>query len=500
MYFLGYDIGSSFVKASIIEGETGRLVAAATAPDKEMKIHAPKPGWAEQEPETWWSNVKLVTAKLFKQKNIRRENIKAIGISYQMHGLVIVDKNQKVLRPSIIWCDSRAGAIGDRAFQKIGIKKCLEHFLNSPGNFTASKLKWVMDNEPKVYERIHQFMLPGDYIAMKMSGEIQTTSGGLSEGVFWDYKKDDVAKILLRHYGIPDSLIPDLVSVFSLQSQITPSAAKELGLNPGTVIAYRAGDQPNNAFSLNCLNPGEVAATAGTSGVIYGVTDQPVYDEKSRVNAFVHVNHDENDHRYGILLCINGTGILNGWMKRFLNTGGKITYDKMNQLAQQAPVGSDGLLFYPFGNGAERVFENRNPGAALQNFHFNTHHPNHLLRAAQEGIVFALNYGLDIMKDMDIRPKVIRAGESNMFLSPVFRQALASLTGTAIELYNTDGAQGAARGAAVGYGFYRNYKEAFRNLNKIHTVEPDKHLSKIYRETYAHWLQGLNNILTKTNN
>lgn len=495
MYFIGYDIGSSFVKASLMEGETGRMVAAASAPDKEMKINAPKPGWAEQHPELWWENVKAATAKLFKRRNIRKEDIQAIGLSYQMHGLVLVDKKQKVLRPSVIWCDSRAGKIGKKAFRKIGEKKCLEHFLNSPGNFTASKLKWVMENEPKVYDRVFKFMLPGDYIAMKMSGEIQTTVSGLSEGILWDYKKESAADRLMKHYGISESLIPGLVPTFSVQSELNAAAAKELGLKAGTKITYRAGDQPNNAFSLNCLNPGELATTAGTSGVIYGITNQLQYDKRSRVNAFVHVNHEKQNPRYGILLCVNGTGILNSWLKKFLNTGGKLSYDQMNKLAAQAPVGSDGLRCYPFGNGAERIFENRNIGAFLQGFHFNTHQPSHVLRAAQEGIVFAMNYGLDMIKGMGIQPKVIRAGEANMFLSPVFRETFSSLTGTVIELYNTDGAQGAARGAGMGYGYYKNHKEAFTRLNKTKTVEPDKRLKQNYQDVYGDWLKQLQHIL-----
>ena len=495
MHFIGFDIGSSSVKASLIDGASGKLIASATSPEGEMKISSPKPGWAEQEPETWWKNVKAACADILHKSSIAPEDIKAIGIAYQMHGLVLVDKKRKVLHPAIIWCDSRAAQIGARAFKKIGEEKCLEHFLNSPGNFTASKLRWVKENEPEIYNQVYKFMLPGDYIAMKMSGEIQTTISGLSEGILWDYKGQKLADLLLDHYGISKDLVPDVVPTFSVQAELSSKAAKELGLKSGTKITYRSGDQPNNAFSLNVLNPGEIAATAGTSGVIYGVTDEAKYDGQSRVNPFVHVNHTANSKRYGVLLCINGTGILNSWLRRFLSTGSTITYENMNHLAAKAPAGSGGLFFYPFGNGVERIFDNKNIGASLQNFQFNTHHAPYVIRAAQEGIVFALNYGLGIMNDMGIRPKVIRAGEANMFLSPVFRTALSSLTGTVIELYNTDGSQGAARGAGVGLGYYKNFNEAFKSLKKIRSIEPDKKLSGIYQEAYGNWLIHLKKIL-----
>jgi xylulokinase len=489
MYFLGYDIGSSSVKVSLLDGSSGKIVASASSPEKEMEIRAPRPGWAEQDPEMWWKNLRMATSKILTRSRVKPDKIQALGIAYQMHGLVAVDKNHKPIRPSIIWCDSRAAGIGQQAFSSLGEKYCLENFLNSPGNFTASKLKWVKENEPAVYRKIHKIMLPGEYIAMKMSGEVQTTASGLSEGIFWNFKTDSIAGSLLSHYGIDKELLPEMVNIFSVHAELSPGAAKELGLKAGTKITYRSGDQPNNAFSLNVLNPGEVAANAGTSAVIYAVTDKNKYDERSRVNTFVHVNHSKEKTRNGILMCINGAGILNSWLKRSL---GISSYEKMNALASKVAPGSEGLLFYPFGNGAERILEDRNPGASLKNLHFNNHQPAHLCRAAQEGIVFALNYGLQIMNGMGIKATVVRAGEANMFLSPVFRKTFATVTGTTLELYNTDGSQGAARGAAIGSGFYTGFPEAFRKLEKRMTVEPDKRSISNYKDAYGRWLEHLN--------
>ncbi len=487
---LGYDLGSSSIKATLIRAQTGEVVASATYPKQEMSMISKKPGWAEQKPDDWWTNIKNATQELLLKSRTPKDRIQAIGISYQMHGLVLVDEEQNVLRPSIIWCDSRAVEIGKKAFHDLGGEFCLENYLNSPGNFTASKLKWVKDNEPETYERIYKAMLPGDYVAMKMTGEINTTTSGLSEGIFWDFRSKSVADKLLSYYGIDPNILPDIVDTFSAQGQLTAKAAKELGLSEGTKICYRAGDQPNNAFSLNVLNAGEVAATAGTSGVIYGIMETPEHDPLSRVNTFVHVNHAKKKERYGVLLCVNGTGILNSWLQKNLVEGA--TYDDMNEMAMQAPIGADGLSFIPFGNGAERIMENNDTGARLSGLNFNRHNQSHILRAGQEGIVFALNYGFNIMKEMGMEINTIRAGHANMFLSPLFREAFANVTCAKLELYNTDGAQGAARGAGIGSKVYANYEEAFKGLKSIETVEPSPALFGAYEDAYENWLKNLN--------
>lgn len=490
MYLLGYDIGSSSVKASLLDGETGECLATAQFPKQEMTITAVRPGWAEQDPEAWWENLKLATAELLSNSKPVLSEIGAIGISYQMHGLVLVDKDRKVIRPSIIWCDSRAAAIGDKALAEIGAEKCLSHILNSPGNFTASKLKWVKDNEPANYARVYKMMLPGDYIAMKLTGEIRTTITGLSEGMLWDFKENAIARLVLDQYGIDESLLPDLVPVFGEQGLLTSEAAAELGLVAGIRLTYRAGDQPNNALSLNVLNPGEVATTAGTSGVVYGISEEIKYDPASRVNTFAHVNYSKQQPRLGVLLCINGTGILNSWLKNKL-FGSQITYEEMNKLAEEIPIGSDSLTILPFGNGAERVLKNSEINATISGLNFNIHRNAHLLRAAQEGIVFSLNYGMGIMQGIGINPSVIRAGHANMFLSPVFRETLAGITGATIELYNTDGSIGAARGAGIGAGYYASPKEAFSNLKKIKVVQPDLSRKQAYEAAYGTWLEVL---------
>lgn len=488
---LGYDLGSSSIKATLIKSDSGEIVASATYPKQEMKIISKKPGYAEQDPELWWKNVKSATQELLLKSRVPKEAIKAIGISYQMHGLVLVDKNQRVLRPSIIWCDSRAVEIGKKAFHDLGGEYCLSNYLNSPGNFTASKLKWVKEKEPEVFEQIYKAMLPGDYLAMRMTGNINTTISGLSEGIFWDFKSKSIAEKILTYYGIDNKLLPDVVDTFSIQGELSTKAAEELGLAPGTKIAYRAGDQPNNAFSLNVLNAGEVAATAGTSGVVYGIIESPEYDALSRVNTFVHVNHTKKAEKYGVLLCVNGTGILNSWLQKNMMIGS--SYEEMNEIAMHAPIGADGLSFIPFGNGAERIMENNDIGARLSGLNFNRHNQSHVLRAGQEGIVFAMNYGFNIMKDMGMELNTIRAGHANMFLSPLFREAFANITNSVVELYNTDGAQGAARGAGVGAGIYANYAEAFIGLKTIETVEPSPPLFGAYEDAYENWLKNLNN-------
>ena len=491
MYLLGCDVGSSSVKVSIVDSESGLTVASDFYPKEEAPIKAVRPGWAEQVPEDWWSYFKVALQSALHTSGVKGEDIEAIGISYQMHGLVVVDKNQQVLRPSIIWCDSRAVTYGDRAFRNIGEKQCLSHLLNSPGNFTASKLAWVKEYEPQIFRQIDKIMLPGDYIAMRMTGDIVTTVSGLSEGIFWDFQQNGISEELMNYYGFSKDLIPSIRPTFGLQGEMLGSVAAELGLKKGTPVTYRAGDQPNNAWSLNVLNPGESAATGGTSGVVYGVNGKVNYDTLSRVNTFAHVNHTDEQTRLGVLLCINGTGILNSWVKRNVAPDG-ISYSELNDLAASVPIGAEGLSILPFGNGAERMLQNKQVDCSMHGLNFNIHNKAHIARAAQEGIVFSFKYGMDIMNEMGIDIQVIRAGHANMFLSPIFREALAGVTGAIIELYDTNGAVGAAKGAGIGAGIYRTAEEAFASLKKIDVIEPDGLKADKYCGAYDLWKDRLN--------
>ncbi len=489
MFLLGFDIGSSSVKASLVEAGSGKCVASAFYPRTEAPIISKKAGWAEQDPAMWLGNLRLATADVLSQvPDLSSRDIKAIGISYQMHGLVCIDKDLNVLRPAIIWCDSRAVPYGQKAFEALGRDYCLPHLLNSPGNFTAAKLAWVKENEPDVYKRIWKVILPGDFIAMRLTGVTCTTVSGLSEGIFWDFLADAPSRELLEHFGFDPTLLAPVKPTFGVQGTLTREAAEALGLQEGTPVTYRAGDQPNNALSLNVFNPGEIASTAGTSGVVYGVIGQVNYDPLSRVNSFAHVNHTAADPRLGVLLCINGTGILNSWMHRNVTPG--LDYAAMNELAAQAPIGSDGVSVLPFGNGAERMLENRDTGCSIHGVNFNRHGQAQLLRAAQEGIVFSFQYGIEIMQQMGMKVDKIHAGLANMFQSPIFRETLAGVSGATIELYNTDGSVGAAKGAGIGAGIYRNPQEAFATLERLAVVLPDH--QEEYRAAYEQWKSYIN--------
>jgi xylulokinase len=486
---LGLDVGSSFVKAALLDADTGACLGSASAPSVEMTIHAPRAGWAEQDPADWWRNAVVATREAIRRAAAPAAAVCAVGISYQMHGLVVVDRRQRVLRPAIIWCDGRAVAIGQRAFDQIGRLSCLARLLNSPGNFTASRLRWVQEHEPDVFAAVDKAMLPGDYVGMRLTGRVATTAPGLSEGIFWDFLDGRVSSDVLDVYGLSSSLIPEIVPTFGDQGAVTADAAAELGISPGTPVAYRGGDQPTNAFSLNVLEPGEVAAAAGTSGVVYGVGDQARWDNDSRVNTFLHVTHRPEAPRYGVLLCVNGAGALNSWLKR--TVGGGLSYDAMNRRAAEAPIGSDGLVILPFGNGPERTLGNLAPGAAVLGLSFTRHGQGHVLRAAQEGVAFALIHGIDIMRGMGIEVRTARAGLANMFLSPVFAEAFANTSGAVLELYNTDGAQGAARAAGVGAGQFPTLRDAFRGLRAAARIHPQVSTASRYREAYDRWLRAL---------
>ncbi|MEL6717362.1 MAG: FGGY family carbohydrate kinase [Bacteroidota bacterium] len=491
-YLLGYDLGSSSIKAALIDAKTQEPLTVVQSPETEMEIAAPQADWAEQEPEVWWQHICQATQKVLIQTGVDADQIKGIGISYQMHGLVLVDKDHQVIRPSIIWCDSRAVEIGNQAFQEIGKEKALSHLLNSPGNFTASKLKWVKENEPDTYAKIHKIMLPGDYIAMRLTGQINTTASGLSEGILWDFQEEKLADLVLEHYGFQSEIVPNVVPTFSLQGHLQETAAKDTGLTSGIPVTYRAGDQPNNALSLNVLQPGEVAATGGTSGVVYGIVDQVNYDSQSRVNGFAHVNHSKEDPRIGILLCINGAGIQYNWMRQNVAKG--LSYQEMNKLAASVPVGSDGLQILPFGNGAERMLCNKNIGARIQNMNFNRHTQAHLCRASLEGIAFSFVYGVHILKAMGLEISVMRVGNDNLFRSKIFAQTIANLLDCKIELIETTGAVGAAKAAGVATGIYASVEKAMKQVGVLKVFEPEDRISE-YRTAYDTWEKALNTII-----
>lgn len=490
---LGLDIGSSSVKASLLDADTGTALVAKAFPSEEMPISSPQSGWAEQDPEMWWKYVQQASKYVVDKAQVKKGELKGIGIAYQMHGLVLVDENQQVLRSSIIWCDSRAVEIGDKAFERLGEEYCLNNLLNSPGNFTASKLRWIIENEPDLVSRIHKIMLPGDFIAMKLTGEILTSETGLSEGIFWDFQENGISERLLEDYQILKEWIPDVVPSFSLQGKVTAQASKLTGIEEGVPVSYRAGDQPNNAFSLQVLKPGELATTAGTSGTVYGVCDTPLFDPLSRVNTFVHVNHKRNSPSYGVLLCVNGTGILNSWIKRLMGAA-RIEYDEMNNFAASAGIGAEGLLFIPFGNGAERILQNKQVGAHMIGLDLLKHDKSHMIRAAQEGIVAALTYGFQIMKDMGLDLQTVKAGKANMFLSPIFRKTFIHMNRVELKLYDTDGAQGAARGAGIGAGVFANDTEAFEGLQLLETFEPNENFFEPYEELFFRWKNCLQEI------
>lgn len=488
MLLLGIDIGTSSVKVAIVDSTSQKTIITAQYPEEESAIQALQPGWAEQSPEMWWEHMQQAFGICKKKGIFNPLDISAIGIAYQMHGLVLVDEEQQLLRDSIIWCDSRAVTLGNVAFDELGHEYCLSHLLNSPGNFTASKLAWVKQNEPEIYSKIHKVMLPGDFIAMKLSSSITTSISALSEGVFWDFKTDTLSGALMHHYGFDPELIPEIKPVFSEHGKVSLSVAQLLGLKPGIPVAYKAGDQPNNALSLNVLEPGEIAATAGTSGVIYGLSDQLAYDPQSRVNTFAHVNYTPEQKRLGILLCINGTGSMNRWTKNLLASG--ISYANMNETAKKVAVGAEGLRVLPFGNGAERMLNNRLIGGHFQNIDFNLHTPAHIFRAVQEGIAFSFRYGLDIMRSNGLHPNVIRCGKANLFQSELFLQAFVNSTGVPVELYENDGSVGAALGAGIGAKIYARPAEAFSLIKPIQYTEP--HLTSSYEPIYQDWLSNLN--------
>ncbi len=496
MLLLGIDLGTSSIKVSVLEAATAKRIATIQLPDTgENEIRSLKNDWAEQSPDLWWAQIQEAIKRLNASGKYDPAKISAIGIAYQMHGLVLVDREQKVVRDSIIWCDSRAIGQGEKAFRDIGETWCLTNLLNSPGNFTAAKLAWVKEHEPRLFENVRHVLLPGDFIAMKLTRETTTTASALSEGIFWDYSKNNLSQELMDYFGFDRELFPEVRPVFSSHGKLETSIAKALHLSPGIPVSYKAGDQPNNALSLNVMNPGEIAANAGTSGVIYGISEQLDHDSYSRINNFAHVNHSKEDPRIGVLLCINGTGSMNRWAKN--NIGGNRSYQQINDLAEKVAEGAEGIKVLPFGNGAERMLRNQLVGASIEGLNLNIHDQRHLFRAVQEGIAFSFRYGLDIAKENGLMPTIIRANRSNLFLSGLFTRAFVELSGVPLQFYDQDGSTGAAIGAGIGAGIYQDSREPFQQIKAVQTIEPTGKSS--YLALYDEWHHLLDQKLTSLN-
>ncbi len=480
--FLGIDIGTSSIKAALLDAEGGRQLASASSPDTELAILAPEPGFAEQDPDVWWEHVQNAVCLLPEDLRAR---VLGIGIGYQMHGLVLVDDGHRPTRDAIIWCDSRAASIGDRAADALG-DYWMGNLLNSPGNFTASKLRWVIENEPDTIARSRWAMLPGDYIALRLTGRPLTSNSGLSEMALWDFAAGDRSHRLLEQFEIPDGMIPEAVPTCGPQGRLRPDMAAALGLPESVEVTFRAGDQPTNALALGVMEPGEVAATAGTSGVIYSVTADAFADPLQRVNTFLHVNRSSREAANGVLCCVNGCGSLMNWIRNKLFDADR-SYDDLNELAQTAPLGADGLLVHPFGNGAERILGNVNLGAHVSHLDFTRHTSAHLCRAAQESVAFALFYGIEALP----RPSLIRASKANLFLSALFSQTVADLTGAVVEIHDTQTVYGAAWGAAMGAGA----ADAPTFAGVAQRYEPDPASARALAQTYGDWKERLGQLL-----
>ncbi len=471
---LGIDIGSSSVKVALIDRE-GRAIAEVREPSQEMPMKSLQAGWAEQDPEMWWQYTCEAIEKITSQ--LETSDILSIGLAHQMHGLVLVDQQGNLLRDAIIWCDSRAVPYGSLLADHIGTKQCLDSMLNLPGNFTASKLAWIREHEPDIYKKIACVMLPGDYICYRLTGELSTTAGNLSEGCFWDFKGHRLSPKILEALGLSIDHFPAILQCMDNHG-VTRGQIDINGLPDEIPVCYKAGDQPNNAYALGVTEPGQVAGTGGTSGVIYAVTDKLVADPSQAVNSFAHFNHSSKTSRIGILLCINSVGILYAWMRRML---GDLSYGHMEELASRAPVGSDGLAIIPFGNGAERMLGNQPSSASIHGIQLNRHDQSHLIRAALEGLAFSYAHGIEKMRALGVEIHHFRVGNDNLFQSEIFAQSLADLSQCEIEVIECSGAVGAARGGAHGGGHQLAIQD------QIHFTYSPRPLSDSLSEAYQQW-------------
>lgn len=472
MAFLGIDVGTSSVKVSIV-GEDGVILASATAPaSSERAINSPNPNWAEQNPEDWWEDAQQAILNLPLEARLQ---VEAIGIAYQMHGLVLVDSQFQPVRPSIIWCDGRNIQESQILAESLGLDALENRLLNKPGTLTLAKLAWVAEHEPETLAKAHTFGLPGDFIAYKLTGEWSTTKSGYSEMVGWDFGASIPFEEGFRKAGwklpLPEAR-PNLEEGAPIQKVI----AEKLGLPPSARVTYRAGDQPNNAFGLGVLQQGETAISAGTSGVLYGIGDSsPGLHEG--INRFLHVNS-----QIGVLMCLNGVGSALAFARRtwFQNQ----SYEALSELASQANP-ENCPYFFPFGNGAERILSER-AFSGFTELDFNRHNLPELARSVFEGIAFAYRLGSEKMEKAGCLSKVVNGTESGLLKSSFFAQLLANELQVELILSEGDGSTAAARGAALGI---KKILPKPAPLKRYLPTSPANH------ERFSHWHKILEKFL-----
>lgn len=490
-YLIGIDLGTSGVKTVLFD-ESGKPVASSTV---EYPLYQPNLGWAEQDPEDWWKGTCESINNVMLKSGVNKQDVKGVGLSGQMHGAVLLDKNDKVLRKAIIWCDQRSAAECDQITQLVGKERLIEITANPAlTGFTASKVMWVKNNEPQIFEKIAKILLPKDYIRLRLTGEYATEVSDASGMQFMNIAQRKWSSEVLGKLEISESMLGKMYESQEVTGKVTASAAAITGLNEGTIVVGGAGDQAAGAVGNGIVKPGVVSSTIGTSGVVFAYTDKLTIDPLGRVHTFCHAV----PNTYHIMGVTQGAGLSLKWFRDNFCMEELMTaelsnidvYKLLDAEAENITPCSDGLVYLPYLMG-ERT-PHLDPDARGVFFGLTAKHTKpHFVRSIMEGVTYSLRDCLEIIRGMGVEVSEVRASGGGG-KSKIWRQMQADVFGTNINrIFSDEGpALGVAILAGVGAGIYDSVPQACSNVIKVKdSLPPISENIKKYDDFYKLYVQ-----------
>jgi xylulokinase len=483
MYFLGIDAGTGGTRALILD-ENGRIAGSAT--EEHELFASPEIGWAEQRPEDWWRACGIAVQNALNNANIAGDEIACVGYSGQMHGAVMLDAADAVVRPALIWCDVRTEKQCRDLTEKIGAERLIQLTCNPAlPNFTLTKFLWVRENEPENWKRVRSVMLPKDYVRFRMTGERAIDVADASGTLLLDVSKRSWSREVLEAAEIDVSMLPALYESQEVCGKVSEAGARATGLKAGTPVVAGAGDQAAGATGMGIVVPGAVSATIGTSGVVFAATDRPALDSKGRLHTFCHAVPE----RWHVMGVTQAAGLSLRWFRDQFGAGpddGRDPYERLTEEAARVPAGSEGLLWAPYLMGERTPHLDPNARGALIGLTA-SHTRGHIVRAILEGIAFSLKDTFTLFEEMGVPVTRIRLGGGGA-RSALWRQIQADVYGQEVEIVATEegAAYGAAILAAVGAGKWGSVDAACNEI--VHTeqrIAPQPEITKLLQERYA---------------
>ncbi|URZ18007.1 xylulokinase [Clostridium felsineum] len=486
MNFLGIDLGTSSVKL-VVMNEEGEIT---TSVSEEYGISYPKPGFAEQNPDDWWKGTKIGINKLINEKGINLLDIAGISFSGQMHGLVALDENGKVLIPAILWCDQRTGKQCDYLNKEFGQDKLSKYTGNMAlTGFTLPKVLWVKENKPEIYKKIAHIMLPKDYISYKLTGKFASDVSDASGTLMFDVENRKWSEDIMKLLNIKEEVLPKVYESYEVIGNVSEEASRETGLSIKTKVIAGAGDQAAGAVGTGTVNSGVLSVALGTSGVVFASSEKFYVDKDNRLHSFCHANGKW--HQMGVILAAASS--LKWWVDNINEDGTQDSFEKLLLEAEKSPAGSRGVFFLPYLMGERTPYNDPYAKGSFIGLNM-THKKGDMTRAILEGVAFALRDSLEILKSLKVDMKEIRISGGGS-KSALWRQIIADVFNLRVSIINSkEGpAYGAGILAAVGVGLFKSVDEACKTLIRTtdqtepieqNVIKYNKHY-KVYSSLYA---------------